>query len=163
MKEQIIKLYSNDNLSINAITKIVKMAPFTIKKILIENGIKLRNIITEFDEIQIIEYYKSGKTIKDISKLLHFSERKISKLLKDNNIYTNNKKHRCDSNFFNCINTEEKAYWLGFLYADGNVATKTNTVLISSKDREHIEKFLLTIKSTDVPHREFHKKYNKEI
>lgn len=30
-----------------------------------------------------------------------------------------NKKYTCDSTFFNVIDTEEKAYWLGFLMADG--------------------------------------------
>jgi len=28
---------------------------------------------------------------------------------------------KCNRNYFETINTEDKAYWLGFLYGDGNV------------------------------------------
>lgn len=30
--------------------------------------------------------------------------------------------HKCNDSFFSAIDTERKAYWLGFLYADGNVS-----------------------------------------
>lgn len=44
---------------------------------------------------------------------------------------------------FEDINTEEKAYWLGFLYADGCVGNKENKIELSlaEKDVKHIEKF----------------------
>lgn len=55
--------------------------------------------------------------------------------------------------YFENIDTEEKAYWLGFLYADGSVntsdktCTKPNrlTINISSKDRVILEKFIKSI------------------
>ena len=31
-------------------------------------------------------------------------------------------------NIFNKIDTEEKAYWLGFLYADGSVGSKEDKI-----------------------------------
>lgn len=47
------------------------------------------------------------------------------------------------SNIFKIIDTPEKAYWLGFLYADGSVNKNTNTLRInlSSVDEEHLIKF----------------------
>lgn len=44
---------------------------------------------------------------------------------------------------FENIDTEEKAYWLGFLYADGCVGSKESKVELSlaEKDLRHIEKF----------------------
>lgn len=44
---------------------------------------------------------------------------------------------------FEKINTEEKAYWLGFLYADGSVNSKEDKIELglAEKDLHHIEKF----------------------
>ena len=54
--------------------------------------------------------------------------------------------------YFEIIDTEEKAYWLGFLYADGCVARKGNyyTIKIDQAlyDYEHVLKFKEAINST---------------
>lgn len=44
---------------------------------------------------------------------------------------------------FNKIDSEEKAYWLGFLYADGNVDLDNNTVSIAlaEEDLNHVKRF----------------------
>ena len=42
--------------------------------------------------------------------------------------------------FFSEINSEKKAYWLGFIFADGCVCR--NDLILSIKDREHLEKFV---------------------
>ena len=53
---------------------------------------------------------------------------------------------------FNVIDTEEKAYWLGFLYADGCVHSAENKIELglAEKDYKHIESlkilWILTIK-----------------
>lgn len=54
-----------------------------------------------------------------------------------------------DDNFFEKIDTEEKAYWLGFLYADGYVIEKENTIRLnlSHIDKTHLEKFRDSLKS----------------
>lgn len=46
-------------------------------------------------------------------------------------------------NLFKTITTEEDAYWLGFLYADGNVSLKENKIELSlaELDYTHLEKF----------------------
>lgn len=50
-----------------------------------------------------------------------------------------------NKDFFDCIDTEEKAYWYGFICADGYVAGNGNYVGIQLKatDKEHLEKFAL--------------------
>ena len=52
-------------------------------------------------------------------------------------------KYERNSNVFETIDTEEKAYWLGFLYADGYVNEKDNLIIVGLKheDKEHIVKF----------------------
>jgi hypothetical protein len=48
----------------------------------------------------------------------------------------------CNYRFFQKIDTEEKAYWLGFIYADGSVSDKGSlSINLSTKDRWHLEKF----------------------
>lgn len=52
---------------------------------------------------------------------------------------------------FEKIDTEEKAYWLGFLYADGSVGSKENKIELGLKaeDYNHIEKFKNFMKITN--------------
>lgn len=46
--------------------------------------------------------------------------------------------YNLDQNYFNIIDTEDKAYWLGFIYADGNIYKSTFTVKLNIKDEEHL-------------------------
>jgi hypothetical protein len=66
------------------------------------------------------------------------------------------KKYQCDEFFFNNIDTEEKAYWLGFFIGDGCVVKdkrKTGTykkvirLFLQKSDEYHIVKFLKSLKS----------------
>ena len=85
----------------------------------------------------------------------------MSKIMKQNNIDT--LPPNCDINIFKNINSEEKAYWLGFLYADGNVSLKDNSIELSlqSLDIEHLYKFKSFIKTTNLPTLNISKKYNR--
>lgn len=61
-------------------------------------------------------------------------------------------KYTSNLKFFENIDTEEKAYWIGFLYADGYVRyTKRNggelRLKLSAKDVDHLLKFRNTINS----------------
>jgi hypothetical protein len=91
-----------------------------------KNGVKLRKIMEDFN-------IKSTKTIYDIIK-----RNGIKKI--------GNKKYNVDDSYFSCIDNEEKAYWLGFLYADGYVRLKNGRsgqlkLKLSSKDKNHIYLF----------------------
>lgn len=57
-------------------------------------------------------------------------------------------KYNYDRSYFEIINSEEKAYWLGFIAADGNVAKKMNSMRINLNeiDKKHLEKFRESIK-----------------
>lgn len=58
-------------------------------------------------------------------------------------------KYSLDENYFEVINTEHKAYWLGFLYADGSLTQTTSScsgknrvqIMLSIKDKCILEDF----------------------
>lgn len=57
-----------------------------------------------------------------------------------------------DETYFEKINTEQKAYWLGFIYADGCVDDTEFRLHLSIKDLIHLEKFKNHIGSTHPIH-----------
>ena len=53
-----------------------------------------------------------------------------------------------NENYFNKIDTSQKAYWLGFIYADGCISDRRELILhLSNKDIKHLEIFKKHIKS----------------
>lgn len=61
-------------------------------------------------------------------------------------------KYSFDGNFFDRIDSEEKAYWLGFMYADGCVYSDGRkihsiTLKLSIKDEEHLFRFKTSLRS----------------
>jgi hypothetical protein len=89
--------------------------------------------------------YAMGNSITKIAKELDMDRGTLSKNFKLSgfNIVNNQNDNRCLSNLFHIINTEEKAYWLGFLYADGYISSATNIIelCLKAEDKEHIQKF----------------------
>ena len=68
-------------------------------------------------------------------------------------------KYKYNKDYFEKINTQEKAYWLGFLYADGcinalykngNLRSMNLELTLAEVDKVHIEKFAKAI-DTNVP------------
>ena len=68
-------------------------------------------------------------------------------------------------NYFDTIDTEEKAYWLGFLFADGNLSVPSYTTK-EGKIKNGRYKISLELKAEDIEHlKKFAKAidYEKEI
>lgn len=102
-----------------------------------------RKKFEELDKIAL-EMYMNGESITSIAKLLNIKRQSLSKRLKEKfgiEVIQNNKCSMNDS-FFNDINTEEKAYWLGFLFADGTI-NEDNKMELSLKidDLAHLQRF----------------------
>jgi len=59
-------------------------------------------------------------------------------VVKEGSIMPRPRKYNFNLSFFKEIDTQEKAYWLGVLFADGNINTSRNRVTLSSIDKEMI-------------------------
>lgn len=90
----------------------------------------------DIDNQYIVSQYNLGKTQKQIANDLNVSQTGISLILKRNNIKTRvgkKIKYKANIDFFKTIHEEKQAYYLGLLYADGNVYIKNNTYIVSLK------------------------------
>lgn len=99
---------------------------------------------------KIEEMYALRRPIKWIERETGMPKKVIEQYLKDNNLWTGHK-YRLkffDEFFFDTIDTEEKAYWLGFIYADGYLAKpSTIGIEIKSTDYDHLKKYKKAIKA----------------
>lgn len=92
-------------------------------------------------------------SLKDLSIKYDISTSAILNILHYHHLDTSVKRttHTCNSNVFDIIDTEHKAYWLGFLYADGSIANDERYVVelgLKYTDKHHIEKFIKFINGT---------------
>ena len=117
------------------------------------------------DELQVIEKRKKGIKLKQIMEEYNISKFTIYSILKRGGSpkKIGNKKYSIDDTFFEKIDTSEKSYWLGFIYADGCVCEQKNSKLLqlklSLKDKKHLQLFSEVI-SSNYPIREFVSKNN---
>lgn len=107
-----------------------------------------------------------NESSRSIAKLFGVSKSVTERL----SVYTERKKEliEVDENYFNIINTEDKAYWLGFLYADGYIKKRksnsyTVELCLAEIDLEHLKKFKKTLKSNCTIRRKIVKLNNKEF
>jgi intein-encoded DNA endonuclease-like protein len=82
----------------------------------------MRKIIFNINDTNIIiKRYNNKESLQKIAENYNCDPAVISKLLKNNNISVNigNKKYTYNEDYFNKINSFDKAYILGLLYSDG--------------------------------------------
>jgi len=91
------------------------------------------------------EVYLRGLSVENIGTQYHVSAMLLAKKFKAEGILRpqGNYKYTHNDKVFDDIDTEEKAYWLGFLYADGAVNGKRPCVALglAVRDLEHLKKF----------------------
>lgn len=119
-----------------------------MKKILFNNN--------QIEEIK--KLYDNNYSLKSIGDMFDCNRSVIKRILIENNYY--NEKRRCkkyplNDNYFSNIDTPEKAYWLGFIAADGCILERENSGSVLSfnlnyKDKAHLEKFLQSINSSAI-------------
>ena len=148
--EEVIRLY-NDGLSSRDIAKKLGVTKTSILRYLISKGIdtsvnytcKNKPHLTEFKD-QVIQDYLDGMGHGEIARKYGYNQSAVTALLHKNNIEIRDFRIDVDEDFFSIIDTEEKAYVLGWLYADGNV--NKNTWRIQIADLDILEKIKELVK-----------------
>ena len=116
---------------------------------------KLKDLTKE----QLEKYRADRLSFKEIAKKLNVGTSTVMRKAKELSVSTTRiedlkKDKYYDMNIFDSINTEEKAYWLGFIFADGyvryddKIGTYSLEIELSSIDYNHITKFKKFLKDT---------------
>lgn len=123
--------------------------------------------INKVDEIirqKIIEDYKNGKSMRQIEVDYGVTRVTISKYLTKIGVKTTIGNHYRTYNhkedFFHVIDTEEKAYWLGFMFADGHISNNDNRygqdqfgLSVAEEDINSLYQFKEALGATNPVHR----------
>ena len=105
--------------------------------------------LTDQNKIAVVELFRNGIRVCDIAKEFNVTSPAISALLRRRKIVTRGTRiDHFNENVFDQIDTEEKAYWLGFIIADGNVHANTLNIELHSKDAGHLEKYKTFLESS---------------
>jgi hypothetical protein len=106
---------------------------------------------------EIIRRYVNGESQEELARSFGRKQSTIGANLRRWGVVTRRvgprRRYTLDATFFNVIDTEEKAYWLGFVFADGSVIRPGagNWILrieLHRRDEGHLRKFLTALQST---------------
>lgn len=113
-------------------------------KLLERNKINSELTLNKFKEAEIL-YLTNNYSLTKLSIIFKFSRQLFSKYLKKQGYVIENNQNKCllNEHVFDSIDSEEKAYWLGFMFADGYVSKDNNRIELSLKlsDYSHLKKF----------------------
>ncbi len=101
--------------------------------------------VTKDIEFKVCQLYTNGERIKQIAKDVEYDCKTIHNILKKNSISTIEKPHirkYCfNQNYFEIINSPDKAYFLGLLMADGCNTKNKVTITLQESDKYILEIF----------------------
>ena len=113
-----------------------------------------RKSTVDLDEQKVITDYQNGLSMVKIADQYQCKTHHIDWILRKHDIKKrsnkeNSRRFHCNHRFFETIDSEEKAYWLGFFAADGYVTKRGYVgVTLSSVDKAHLEKLNVALEST---------------
>lgn len=148
------------------IGRLYNLSGDVINTFLKKEGIHASKVISDFWEAKAraaIEDYTSGMLLKDVVAKHELNSTTVENYMRKFGItYKNDhgRKNFFNQAFFHDINNEAAAYFLGFLFADGNISGVDKdytrpcniTLTLSMKDRVVLENFLAAIEGSGNTH-----------
>lgn len=109
--------------------------------------VKRDRVIANLTEQEILNLYNDGYSIPELSRFTTLSRHMIRSIVNSTFSKRQFRKYTFNENYFDKIDDQNKAYFLGFLYADGYNDEKHRriTIAIAEKDIEILEKFKILI------------------
>lgn len=83
-----------------------------------------------------IEMYLDGALLKDIALEFDVNATTVSKHLKLNGIDVDRYTYHFDEHYFDIIDTQEKAYYMGMLWADGHNCIERGSIIIELQEQD---------------------------
>lgn len=139
-QEKVFFKMHEDGYSTKQIYEIMGISKSQAYNFIRKHGLKSNSVkcgLAPNDRKKIKELYKEGLTVREIHKLYSdkCSEGTVNNIIKDI-ARPRGKQAIIDHAYFEIIDTERKAYWLGFIYADGCVQYsegETNSLAVEIK------------------------------
>lgn len=137
-KQKIVDLY-NQNIPIAEIARKTGYSLYVVRNYLKKNTNYIVNKGPRELEQKVLKLYNSGiKNCWDISKSLNTKYGTILYVMRRLKLENEERElYHLDENFFEKIDTQQKAYLLGIMYSDGCVYK--NTMIIGVTDKEIVE------------------------
>jgi hypothetical protein len=114
---------------------------------------ELRRPLTGPQELEVCRRYQEGEIQTALAGEFGASRPGIVEVLKRHGVQRRtrseaNRRHQCNHSFFNAIDTEVKAYWLGMMAADGCISGRNALKLaLACCGREHLARFRCALQS----------------
>lgn len=148
--DRVVELYKKH--STGVIAKLYGTSRGTISRILSKRGVEVGKFCTTNNkwvdskseiQLQIKRRYEDGDRISDIMSLFDIPRNGIQKILKNQGVALRSpseesRVRKLDESFFEKIDSSEKAYFLGLLYADGCNYNNRRICLFLQKPDEYI-------------------------
>lgn len=161
-RRNIIELYRS-GIGSNAVAEKTGFCQDTVLRTLRKHGEKVKSPNlppTNETRRRMIEDYKAGASMGALVTKYHSGQKMVMKILKEAKVNRSRSEARqmyvADWSFFSKIDTSQKAYVLGFLWADGHNCISNNTVVtrLQAGDRSILEKIKTCLQATH-PVRDF--------
>jgi transposase len=111
--------------------------------------------LSPLHEAEVIELYQQGLPASQISGRFNINDQTVYNILERHSVCRRSPSEAAityprNEHAFDAIDSEEAAYWLGFIAADGNVSNGRLRLGLSTKDADHLRKLAVWI-SPDRP------------
>lgn len=106
-------------------------------------------------EKEICRLYEEGESSVKLSKKFSTNPSTVLQIVRRNGGQTRttketSKRYTFNENYFSKIDSEDKAYWLGFILADGCICRNDLIIVLKESDASHLDKFIKCIGGDNV-------------